>query len=252
MDERLVSAARVLPDYLGQHVLLSASALALGVVLSLPLAVVAVARPRLRWPLLAIASAIQTIPGLALLALFYPLLLALSALLKPALDLSVPALGFLPALLALTLYSMLPILRNGIAGLSGVDPAAIEAAKGVGMTPRQRLVRVEAPLAAPVIMAGIRNSAVWTIGAATLATTVGQTTLGNYIFSGLQTENWISVLFGSVAAALLALVVDQLLGVIEVGAARRDPRRILAGMAALTIGTAVAIVPLWPARRRPT
>ena len=244
MDERLVSAARVLPDYLGQHVLLSASALALGVVLSLPLAVAAVGRPRLRWPLLAIASAIQTIPGLALLALFYPLLLALSALLKPALDLSVPALGFLPALLALTLYSMLPILRNGITGLSGVDPAVIEAAKGVGMTPRQRLVRVEAPLAAPVIMAGIRNSAVWTIGAATLATTVGQTTLGNYIFSGLQTENWISVLFGSVAAALLALVVDQLLGVIEAGAARRDPRRILAGLAALTIGTAVAIVPL--------
>ena len=123
MDERLVSAARVLPDYLGQHVLLSASALALGVVLSLPLAVAAVGRPRLRWSLLAIASAIQTIPGLALLALFYPLLLALSALLKPALDLSVPALGFLPALLALTLYSMLPILRNGITGLSGVDPA---------------------------------------------------------------------------------------------------------------------------------
>ena len=83
MDERLVSAARVLPDYLGQHALLSASALALGVVLSLPLAVAAVGRPRLRWPLLAIASAIQTIPGLALLALFYPLLLALSALLKP-------------------------------------------------------------------------------------------------------------------------------------------------------------------------
>ena len=118
MDERLVSATRVLPDYLGQHVLLSASALALGVVLSLPLAVVAVARPRLRWPLLAIASAIQTIPGLALLALFYPLV-ALSALLKPALDLSVPALGFLPALLALTLYSMLPILA-----VSGSSPSS--------------------------------------------------------------------------------------------------------------------------------
>jgi osmoprotectant transport system permease protein len=244
MNERLVSAASVLPAYLGQHVLLSASALALGVVLSLPLAVVAVGRPRLRWPLLAIASAIQTIPGLALLALFYPLLLALSALLRPALGLSVPALGFLPALLALTLYSMLPILRNGITGLSGVDPAVLEAAKGVGMTPRQRLVRVEAPLAAPVIMAGIRNSAVWTIGAATLATPIGQTSLGNYIFSGLQTENWISVLFGSVAAALLALVVDQLLGLIEAGAARRDPRRILAGLAALAIGTAVAIAPL--------
>ena len=91
------------------------------------------------------------------------------------------------------------------------------------MTPRQRLVRVEAPLAAPVIMAGIRTSAVWTIGSATLATPVGQTILGNYIFSGLQTENWISVLFGSVAAALLALVVDQLLGLIEAGARVETP-----------------------------
>jgi osmoprotectant transport system permease protein len=131
MDERLASAFRVLPDYLGQHVVLSASALALGVVLSLPLALVAARRPRWRWPLLATASAIQTIPGLALLALFYPLLLALSALMKPALGLSVPALGFLPALLALTLYSMLPILRNSITGLCGVDPTVIEAADGV-------------------------------------------------------------------------------------------------------------------------
>ncbi len=157
-------------------------------------------------------------------------MLALSALVKPALGLSVPALGFLPALLALTLYSMLPILRNGITGLTGVDLTVIEAAKEVGMTPGQRLVRVEAPLAAPVIMAGVRTSAVWTIGAATLATPVGQTSLGNYIFSGLQTENWISVLFGSVAAAALALVVDQLLGLVEAGAARRDPRRMLAGL----------------------
>jgi osmoprotectant transport system permease protein len=244
MDERVASAFRVLPDYLSQHVVLSASALALGVVLSLPLAVAASRRPRLRWPLLAVASGIQTIPGLALLALFYPLLLALSALLKPVLGMPVPALGFLPALLALTLYSMLPILRNGIAGLSGLDPAVIEAANGVGMTPRQRLLRVEAPLAAPVVMAGIRTSAVWTIGAATLATPVGQTSLGNYIFSGLQTENWVFVLFGSVAAAALALVVDQVLGLIEAGAARRDPRRILAGLAALAIGAAAAAAPL--------
>src|SRR3712207_2852215 len=125
MDERLASALRVLPDYLGQHILLSASALAFGVVLSLPLALVAARRPRWRWPLLTLASAVQTIPGLALLALFYPLLLALSALVKPALGLALPALGFLPALLALTLYSMLPILRNGITGLSGIDPAVI-------------------------------------------------------------------------------------------------------------------------------
>lgn len=249
MDERVAAAFRLLPEYLGQHVLLSAAALALGVIISLPLAVLASARPGLRWSLLAFASAVQTIPGLALLALFYPLLLAVSTLTKPALGVALPALGFLPALLALTLYSMLPILRNGVAGLSGLDPAVIEAANGVGMTPWQRLVRVEAPLAAPVVMAGVRTAAVWTIGAATLATPVGQTSLGNYIFSGLQTENWVFVLFGSVVAALLALVVDQLLGLIETGAARRDAWRILAGLAALALGTAAAVLPLAAGKR---
>src|SRR5205085_11407700 len=131
---------------------------------------------------------------------------------------------------ALTLYSMLPILRNGVAGLAGVDPAVIEAADAVGMTSQQRLVRVEAPLAAPVVMAGIRTAAVWTIGAATLSTSVGQTSLGNYIFSGLQTENWIFVLFGCVVAAVLARAVDQLLGLIEIGVTRRDRVRVHAGL----------------------
>jgi len=146
--------------------------------------------------------------------------------------------------MALTLYAMLPILRNGVIGLCGVDRDVVEAAKGVGMTRRQRLLRVEAPLAAPVVMAGVRTAAVWTIGAATLATPVGQTSLGNYIFSGLQTENWIFVLFGSVAAALLALAVDQLLGLMESGVARREPRRVLAGLAALASGLVIAVAPL--------
>ncbi len=244
MDDRIDAALKLLPDYLGQHVVLSASALALGVILSLPLAVLAARRPSIRWPVLAVASLIQTIPGLALLALFYPLLLALSTLSKALFGLGLPALGFLPSLLALTLYSMLPILRNGVAGLTGLDPAVLEAADGVGMTPAQRLWRVEAPLAAPVVMAGVRTAAVWTIGAATLSTPVGQTSLGNYIFSGLQTENWVFVLFGCAAAAVLALLVDQLLGLIETGAARRDRRRILAGLAALLVGTLAALAPL--------
>src|SRR5690242_4423445 len=110
MDERIAAAWALLPSYLGQHVVLSASALALGLLVSLPLALLAARRPSVRWPALAAASLIQTIPGLALLALFYPLLLALSALTKAAFGASIPALGFLPSLLALTLYSMLPIL----------------------------------------------------------------------------------------------------------------------------------------------
>ncbi len=244
MDARLAAAWALLPGYLGQHVLLSASALLLGLAISLPLAVAASRSAAVRWPALLVASLVQTIPSLALLALFYPLLLALSALSVGAFGRGFPALGFLPSLLALTLYSMLPILRNGVAGITGVDPAIVEAARGVGMTDRQRLFQVELPLAAPVIMAGVRTAAVWTIGAATLATSVGQTSLGNYIFSGLQTENWVLVLFGCGASAALALAADQLLGLIEHGLALRSRWRILAGVIGLVAGTLAALAPL--------
>jgi osmoprotectant transport system permease protein len=244
MSPRLAAALELLPEYLAWHVLLSASALALGVAVSLPLAVAAARSTRLRWPVLALASLIQTIPSLALLALFYPLLLALSALVAATLGRGFSALGFLPSLLALTLYSMLPILRNGVAGITGVDAAVREAADGVGMTARQKLLQVELPLAAPVIMAGIRTAAVWTIGAATLSTPVGQTSLGNYIFAGLQTENWVFVLFGCAASAGLALAADQLLGLVETGARLRRRILVLAGAAGLVLGTALALVPL--------
>jgi osmoprotectant transport system permease protein len=244
VDERLAAAWRLLPNDLGQHVLLSASALLLGLCLSLPLAVAASRNARLRWVVLLLAGLVQTIPSLALLALFYPLLLALSALSKAAFGLGFSALGFLPSLSALTLYSMLPILRNATTGILGVDPAAVEAARGVGMTDRQRLIQVELPLAAPVIMAGVRTAAVWTIGAATLSTPVGQTSLGDYIFSGLQTEDWVLVLFGCAAAAALALVADQLLGLVEAGAALRDRRRVIGGLVGLVVGTLAALTPL--------
>ena len=115
----------------------------------------------------------------------------------------------------------MPILRNTVTGIDGIDPALRKAALGVGMTPRQSLFMVELPLALPVIMAGIRTSAVWVIGTATLSTPIGQTSLGNYIFTGLQTQNWVFVLFGCVAAAVLAIAVDQLLALMEM-ARRRD------------------------------
>ena len=243
MDERVVAAWRLLPDYLGQHIVLSAAALALGILVSLPLIVVSLRRPRLRWSVLAFASLIQTIPSLALLALFYPLLLALSALSQKLFGEGFAALGFLPSLLALTLYSMLPILRNGVTGIATIDPAVIEAAHGVGMTDRQRLLHVELPLATPVLMAGVRTAAVWVIGAATLSTPVGQTSLGNYIFSGLQIENWVSVLFGCVAAAVLAFVVDQLLALMESGARRRNRWRVVTGATLLALGALAAALP---------
>jgi osmoprotectant transport system permease protein len=244
LNPRIAQALDLLPEYLAWHVLLSASALLLGLAISLPLAVAASRSPRLRWPVLAFAGLIQTIPSLALLALFYPLLLGLSAASEAAFGKGFSALGFLPSLLALTLYSMLPILRTATTGILGVDPAVREAADGVGMTPRQRLWRVELPLAMPVIMAGVRTAAVWTIGAATLSTPVGQTSLGNYIFAGLQIENWVFVLFGCLASAVLAMTVDQLLGLIETGAARRRRGLVIAGAVLLAIGTLAAVSPL--------
>jgi osmoprotectant transport system permease protein len=250
MDERITDALSVLRDYASQHVLLSAAALALGVAVSLPLAVLASRRPRLRGIVLAIASLVQTIPGLALLALFYPLLLGLSAVTMRLTGTAVPALGFLPALLALTVYSMLPILRNAVTGLNGVDETYREAADGVGMTGPQKLLRVELPLAAPVIMAGIRTAAVWTIGMATLSTTVGQTSLGNFIFSGLQTENWIAVLIGCAAVVALALVVDWALGRIEAAAVGRRVAPLVIGLAVLAAGIVAAAVPVGAAKGR--
>ena len=243
MDSNLREAWALLPDYLSQHVLVSLSAIVLGTAISLPLAILAARNRHLRGPLLGFASIVQTIPGLALLALFYPLLLALSVVTKQLFGWSLPALGFLPSVLALTLYSMLPVLRNTVTALLGIDPAVTMAAKGVGMTERQSLVLVELPLAAPVIVAGIRTATVWVVGTATLSTPVGQTSLGNYIFTGLQTENWVLVLFGCVAAALLALVLDQLLALAGSGLAQRSRERIVIAGAGLLVVLGVSLIP---------
>ena len=242
-DPRFAQALARLPEYLGNHILLSLCALTLGIAISLPLGILASRNAALRWPMLASASLIQTIPGLALLALFYPLLLGLSNLTAMAFNAPFSAFGFLPSLLALTLYSMLPVLRNTITGLDGIDPAVLEAAQGTGMTPAQSLRMVELPLAAPVIMAGIRTAAVWVIGTATLSTPVGQTSLGNYIFTGLQTQNWVFVLFGCVAAAALAMTVDQLLALIESGVKTRKHHRTLGGVLGMIAVAAAALVP---------
>jgi osmoprotectant transport system permease protein len=242
-DPRWGEAFAHLPDYLGNHVRVSVTALALGLVISLPLAIIARNRPVMRGTLLGFASIVQTVPGLALLALFYPLLLALAALSLSWFGFGFSAFGFLPAVLALALYSMLPVLRNTITGLLGVDAALLEAAQGVGMTPRQSLFTVELPLALPVMMAGIRTAAVWVIGTATLSTPIGQTSLGNYIFAGLQTQNWVFVLFGCLAAAVLALAVDQLLALIEAGLRNRSRIRATLGGVGIAALVAVTLIP---------
>ncbi len=248
MHPQIADAFARLPDYLGGHVAVSLTALALGLAISLPLALLSVHRPRLRGTLLSFASVVQTIPGLALLALFYPLLLGIAALTERTFGAGFSALGFLPSVLALALYSMLPVLRNTITGLDGVDADVKQAALGVGMTPRQSLFMVELPLALPVIMAGIRTAAVWVIGTATLSTPIGQTSLGNYIFTGLQTQNWVFVLFGCAAAAVLALAVDQLLSLMERGLGAQNRKRVAAGALGLLL---IALASLAPGLSRP-
>ena len=220
---------------LAAHVLLSASAIALGIVVALPLAVWASRSPPVARAALGFASLVQTVPALALLALFFPILLSLRVVFGEGL----PTLGFLPALLALALYALLPILRNAVTAQANLDPGVLEAADGVGMTRWQKLTLVEAPLSAPYVMAGIRTAAVWTIGAATLATTIGQPSLGDPIFAGLQTQNWALVLAGCLASAGLALVADWLLWWIETGLAAR--RRWQWGGALLAVAGGVLV-----------
>lgn len=235
MNDLLIALLR-LGDPLAAHVLLSASAIGLGTVIALPLAIWASRSAHVARIALGFASLIQTIPALALLALFFPLLLALRSVFGEGL----PTLGFLPALLALTLYALLPILRNAVTARTNMDPGVLEAADGVGMTAWQKLRLVEAPLAAPYIMAGIRTASVWTIGAATLATTIGQPSLGDPIFAGLQTQNWVLVLAGCIASAGLAMIADALLGLVERGFAYRRKSLIWIGFGIALAGIATA------------
>ncbi|WP_379553432.1 ABC transporter permease/substrate-binding protein [Qipengyuania sp. DGS5-3] len=225
-----------LGDQLAAHVLLAASAIGLGLLVGLPLAVWASRSPPVARVALGFASLVQTIPALALLALFFPVLLSLRAVFGEGL----PTLGFLPALLALALYALLPILRNAVTAQANLDPGVIEAADGIGMSGWQKLRLVEAPLSAPYIMAGIRTAAVWTIGAATLSTTIGQPSLGDPIFAGLQTQNWELVLAGCIASAGLALIADGLLGIIERGFAQRKRALWLVGAVAVLLGIGAA------------
>ncbi|HWL31398.1 MAG TPA: ABC transporter permease/substrate-binding protein [Xanthobacteraceae bacterium] len=243
MNSQLAEAWARLPAYLGGHVAVSVTAMLLGLAISLPLALLSLRRPTLRRLLLGFASVVQTIPSLALLALFYPLLLGIAALSERLFGAGFSALGFLPAVLALMLYSMLPVLWNTVTGLLGIEPAIREAALGVGMTRAQSLIMVELPLAMPVIMAGVRTAAIWVIGAATLSTPIGQTSLGNYIFTGLQTQNWVFVLFGCLAAAVFALAVDQLLALMENGLTQRKRGRVTAAALGLALLGGAALAP---------
>lgn len=195
--------------YTVDHIYLTFLAIAIALVLAIPLGIYLAHTRSTRLPgvVLGIAGIVQTVPSLALIA-FIVLFFALAGW---------PTIGFVPALVSLIAYALLPILRNTYTGLRQVDPAAIEVATGMGMRPRQILMQIELPLALPVIMAGIRIATVWTIGIATLCGLIGAGGLGELIFRGLRslprTADYLVA--GTLPAAVLAIGADWSLTGVE-------------------------------------
>lgn len=185
-----------------EHLWLTVAAMVLAILIGVPLGILVTRRPWLSKPVLGGANIAETIPSLALFGFLLP----------------VPWLGDRAgrlAIVALTLYALLPIIRNTASGIAGVDPAIREAARGMGMTPRQILLRVELPLSFSTVLAGIRVATVLTIGIATIAAAVGAGGLGEFIFRGLAMVNNQIILAGAIPAALLALAADLFLSFLE-------------------------------------
>jgi len=185
-----------------EHLTLVVISMVIAVAVAVPLGLALVTHPRLRSSALALASVFQTIPSLALFGFLIPL---------PFLG----GIGMRTAIVALVLYAILPILRNTYVVLTGIDPAILEAAEAMGMTEQQILFRVRLPLATSFILAGIRTATVITIGVATIAAAIGAGGLGTFIFRGVAMVSDAVILAGAIPAALLALLADFLLGLLE-------------------------------------
>ncbi len=185
-----------------EHLWLTLSAMLLAVGVGVPLGILLTRRRRLAGPVIGFANVVQTIPSLALFGLLLPI---------PWLGENAARL----AILALTGYALLPILRNTYAGIDSIDAALIDVANAMGMTGWQRLTKVELPLAANVILAGVRTAAVTCVGVATIAAAIGAGGLGELIFRGVASVDNGLVLAGAIPAALLALVADAGLGMVE-------------------------------------
>lgn len=182
-----------------EHLQLSIIALLLAVIIGVGVGIGLTRIPKLANLVIGAASVVQTIPSLALLGFMIPLI----------------GIGVVPAIVALFLYSLLPILRNTSTGILGVESALTEAGVGMGMTNMQLLFIVELPLALPIIMAGIRTAAVTIIGVATLASLIGAGGLGDLIFGGISMANNNMIFAGAIPAAFLAIISDFLLGKVE-------------------------------------
>ncbi|PTA68912.1 ABC transporter permease [Deinococcus arcticus] len=193
---------------LGQHLRLVGTALGLATLLGTPLAVWGAGRPRVAAAALGLSSGLQTLPSLALLGLLIAPLSALADAVPALRAAGLSGIGVPPALTALTLYALLPVVRGGLLGLQGVPAGVLDAARGMGMTQVQRLWRVQAPLALPLWLGGLRQASVLLIGVAAVAALIGAGGLGTYIFKGLQSAASDLILLGAVPAALLAIGVD--------------------------------------------
>ena len=183
----------------GHHLLLTLVSVTIAVLVGVPLGMFLVREPFLAGPVVGVAGIIQTIPSLALLGLLVPLL----------------GVGDKPAIVALFLYALLPIVRNSYVGLSNVDRATIEAARGMGMTEAQTLRHVSLPQALPIILAGVRTSVVWSVGVATLAALLGAGGLGTFIFRGIAMVDAAVICSGAIPASILAVTLDLLLAWLE-------------------------------------
>lgn len=186
----------------GQHITIVALSVAIALAVGIPSGIFIARRPRWAVPILGFANAIQTIPSLAIFGFL----------------ISVPFLGGIgqtPAVVALSLYALLPLVRNTYTGITGVDANIVEAGRGMGMTPWQLLWRVELPLATPVILAGVRVATVTSVGIATIAAAIGAGGLGTFIFRGISTVNNGLIFAGAIPAAILALLADFAIGRIE-------------------------------------
>lgn len=190
---------RPLQRQLVEHIQLTLFAMGLAVLAGVSTGIILTRAKKLAAPILGLASIIQTIPSLALLALMIPLL----------------GIGLAPAVAALFLYALLPIMRNTYTAVDEVDPAVIEVGRGMGMTERQILVKVEIPLCVPVVMAGIRTSTVICVGIATLCTFIGAGGLGTMIMEGMQTRGSVLILAGVIPAIILALALDGLMALMQ-------------------------------------
>lgn len=200
MLEFLEANGSTLIETIGEHLYISFTALLFGMLVAVPLGILLTNTKKIAQFFISFCSVLQTIPSLALLAIMVPLF----------------GVGKVPAIIALFVYSLLPILRNTYLGMVGIDTQLLDAAKGMGMTRYQIIRKVQFPLALPVIMSGIRLSAVYVVSWATIASYIGAGGLGNFIFAGLNNFDFSFILAGTIPVTLIALCMDLLLEKLEV------------------------------------